>query len=597
MKKIKILVVAPYQGMAQSITEMTKDRDDIEVTIQIGDLSTGQRIAQELAHNNYDVIISRGGTAEMIRQAVETPVVEASISVYDVLRSIKMAESYSGEFVIAGFSGITDCAKVLRDLLHYDMNIVTFQSTEEVEPTLLRLKNQGFSLALCDVISSTTAHKLGMNSILIPSGRESIEAALNEAIKLVQSTQYVHKQKDLFQSILTEADNDFMIYSPSGSLWFSSLPIEDIHSPLFNLVQSYLHAFMNVPNQRIERQLDNQIITLQNRHLFYENEKYTVITISKHSALFNSEDTSISIYNNEATTSNDFIRYYNSANSVGDIGTIIEEYSKLNLPVLILGEVGTGKDKAASLLYEHGPYGKNPFYIIDCALISEKKWSMLINSENSPLNNIHTTIYIKNAGTLSKTQFSKLATYLEQSDLVRQNRLIFSLVTEGETTAEAATIRNYLENHLSCLTLHLPPLRDRIEDLPSIATLYIDRLNALLGKQIVGFNPDAMTLMQKFPWPHNLDQFQRIIKELVVTTKTPYITLASTEYVLKQESPVSATANPFSLFDLNQTLDDINYQIIHMVLQEENMNKERTAKRLGISRSTLWRILKNRSDQ
>ena len=597
MKKIKILVVAPYQGMAQSITEMTKDRDDIEVTVQIGDLGTGQRIAQELAHNNYDVIISRGGTAEMIRQAVETPVVEASISVYDVLRSIKMAESYSGKFVIAGFSGITDCAKVLRDLLHYDMNIVTFQSTEEVEPTLLRLKNQGFSLALCDVIGSTTAHKLGMNSILIPSGRESIETALNEAIKLVQSTQYVHKQKDLFQSILTEADNDFMIYSPSGSLWFSSLPIEDIHSPLFHLVQSYQRAFMNVPNQRIERQLDNQIITLQNRHLFYENEKYTVITISKRSALFNSEDTSISIYNNETTTSNDFIRYYNSANSVGDIGTIIEEYSKLNLPVLILGEVGTGKDKAASLLYEHGPYEKNPYYIIDCALINEKKWSTLINSENSPLNNIHTTIYIKNVGALSKTQFSKLTTYLEQSDLARQNRLIFSLVTEGETSAEAATIRNYLENHLSCLTLHLPPLRDRIEDLPSIATLYIDRLNTLLGKQIVGFDPDAMALMQKFPWPHNLDQFQRIIKELVVTTKTPYITLASTEYVLKQESPVSATANPFSLFDLNQTLDDINYQIIHMVLQEENMNKERTAKRLGISRSTLWRILKNRSDQ
>ncbi len=596
MKKIKILVVAPYQGMAESITSIAKTKKDIEITVQTGDLITGQKIARELAHNNYDVIISRGGTAEMIRQAVETPVVEASISVYDVLRSIKLAENYSGRFAIAGFSSITNCAQVLCDLLHYDIEIITFQSTEDVESALRRLQKSGFSLVLCDVIGSTTARKLGMHSILIPSGTESIQSALDEAVKLVQSTQYVHKQKDLFQAILTEEDNDFIIYNPSGALWFSSLPTEDSNSPLIHLLQTYRQSFLNTPHQRIEKQLGELVFTLYNRHLFYENEKYTVVTISKHKALFDSDDQGISIYNKGPESYEDFIKYYNSANSVGNVASTIVEYSKTTLPVLILGEIGTGKDRAASLLYEAGPYEKQPFYVIDCTLLNEKKWNSLLNNENSPFHNIHTTIYLKNPGALNKNQFAKLCTYMDQSDLIKQNRLIFSLVENNDSFPESNSVCNYLKNHLTCLTLHLPPLRDRPQDLASIATLYINRLNTSLGKQIVGFEPNAMELLQNFSWPQNLNQFQRIIQELVVTTKTSYISEESVATSLKRELPTMLPSTAVLPFDLSQTLNDINYQIIILVLNEEHMNKERTAKRLGISRSTLWRILKSHEE-
>ena len=103
MQKTKILAVAPYEGLADAISTIAQTRDDIKMTVQIGDLNTGKQIAMELAHNNYDVIISRGGTAELIRSTVELPVIDIPISVYDVLRTIKLAENYSGKFVIAGF--------------------------------------------------------------------------------------------------------------------------------------------------------------------------------------------------------------------------------------------------------------------------------------------------------------------------------------------------------------------------------------------------------------------------------------------------------------------------------------------------------------
>ena len=170
---------------------------------------------------------------------------------------------------------------------------------------------------------------------------------------------------------------------------------------------------------------------------------------------------------------------------------------------------------------------------------------------------------------------------------------MFSLILNTDQYPCTQTARDYLENRLSCLTLYLPPLRERKEDLKSIIALYLHRLNVSLGKQIIGFESEAMELMTAFSWPRNMAQLQHVLKELAVLTKTPYITAKDTRKMLSQESRPSLYTPRIDL-DLNQPLDDINYQIIQMILREEHGNKEKTSRRLGISRSTLWRILKNK---
>lgn len=95
-----------------------------------------------LAHNNYDVILSRGGTAKLIRSAVDLPVAEISISGYDILRTIKLAQNYSGKFAIAGFSSITENAHMICDLLQYDIDIFTFTSEEDAYRSLQAAKKR-----------------------------------------------------------------------------------------------------------------------------------------------------------------------------------------------------------------------------------------------------------------------------------------------------------------------------------------------------------------------------------------------------------------------------------------------------------------------
>lgn len=588
MRKVKILAIAPYNTLADSIKLAANKREDIDLTVHVGDLTTGKNIAMNLAHNNYDVIVSRGGTAELIRSSVETPLVEINISVYDILRSIKMAENFSGKFLIAGFSGITDIANILCDLLQYDINIITFKNEQDAYTSLKSAVSKGYSLIISDNIGSVIANELNVNSILIQSGMESIDKTLDDCVKLVQSSNFVHKQKELFQRLLTEEDRDFLIYDPSAKLWFSSFNVEEDNIALMDFINSNLKSFLKSPNQKISTQIRNKVYTLINSHLYFDEQKYTSITIQKREAIFSEEDLSISIYNKSDNLTS-FFNNYKSYENVNMFNKKIKEYNKYSMPILIEGEKGTGKDSAVYLLYENGKYSNSPLYTINCEYINDKKWNYLINSENSPLNSINNTIYFKKINILNKIQLEKLYNYIEQSNIVNKNHLIFSIVLNNKDYIETNNIKNYLINKLNCLSVTLPPLRELKKDIPDIITLNMHNLNLKLGKQIIGFESEAMEEMQNFSWPNNLDQLNNVLKELVIITNKAYINLNDVKEILNKEY---SNINSNNKIDINKTLEEINYEIMLQVLQEENNNKEKASQRLGISRSTLWRTLK-----
>ena len=135
----RILGIAPYDGMRTAMEQAAQAYPNVELEVYTGDLEEGQAIVQRMAPNSYDCIISRGGTATLIRQVTDLPVVDIHISVYDVLRTMKLAENYTSLYAIVGFPSITEPAHTLCSLLNFDLDILTVRSAEEVRHTLERL--------------------------------------------------------------------------------------------------------------------------------------------------------------------------------------------------------------------------------------------------------------------------------------------------------------------------------------------------------------------------------------------------------------------------------------------------------------------------
>ena len=135
-------------------------------------------------------------------------------------------------------------------------------------------------------------------------------------------------------------------------------------------------------------------------------------------------------------------------------------------------------------------------------------------------------------------------------------------------------------------------------EIPSLSSIYLGSLNMELGKQLIGFEPKAMELLQQYDWPQNYTQFKRLLNELATLTTTPYIISLSVMNLLdKERDTISnnyAIIDKQSFMNLNRPLDEITHDIILQVLSENNGNQSAVAKQLGISRTTLWRYL-NRS--
>lgn len=180
-------------------------------------------------------------------------------------------------------------------------------------------------------------------------------------------------------------------------------------------------------------------------------------------------------------------------------------------------------------------------------------------------------------------------------NLHHSNRLLFSFSFKEDGTMTERCDK--IVQMFSCFVLTIPPLRTRKDKISSLTSLYINLLNMKLAKEISGFENDAMELLQNFDWPGNYNQFKRILTELVTLTDTPHIKTETVSNLLLQEQPTLFPSNHSETLDLNRTLDEINLDIILRVLAEENNHQVATAKRLGISRSTLWRILQKKKDE
>lgn len=599
--KIHILGIAPYEGMKTIMQKLAEDRNDLELDVFVGDMQDGAEIARRNLHNNYDIIISRGGTAGLLSQISHLPVIEVGLSVYDILRAIKLSENYSDQYAIVGFRGITANAHLLCDLLQYHIDIFTINSPEEVEPTLNSLKRNGYKMVLCDMIAHTTAKRLGMNTILITSGVESISDAFDQAVKLSSSCLGIKSENRFYCDILRGSNDHIIVLKENGDLFFSTFE-EGVPSSLERILYHEIASVINRETQKFYKNLNGVLYSFNCRKLVFLDENYAAFYFSSHQIPFTSEKYGIqySTWQDAEEIFSD--SFYGITGSVASFQSTIEHLNQTTLPIMLSGETGTGKEQLARAIYCKSQFRTNPLITVNCALLNDRNWNFLTNHHNSPFNDNNNTIYLKDITSLPPSRRQQLLSIIIDTNLCRRNRVLFSsnsLAGQGLSPGAMEFV-----NQLSCLTVQLPPLRERTSEIPALTSLYLNTLNVSMTNQIIGLEPEAMELLQNYSWPCNYTQFKRVLSELALITTTPYIQKEQTAALLEKEqqtdAPVSlsscpGTAGSFSrshTIDLTRPLSEITQDIIRIVLEDCNGNQSAAAKQLGIGRSTLWRYLK-----
>lgn len=257
-------------------------------------------------------------------------------------------------------------------------------------------------------------------------------------------------------------------------------------------------------------------------------------------------------------------------------------------PILIKGPLYSGKSEIAKYIYHSNTKQNGPLIVINCNRFQSKEWDQFLNKDSSPLYSSEATLFFQNVSQLSVDCQKQLLYYLDSSNAWKRNQIIFS--TDNTQKEENA---HYFEEEFlrdfRPLILLIPSLRERKEDIPNLATLYLNDFITELAKPVVSFTAEAIHVLEEYDWPGNLIQFQNVIRKAMLISSDLYISMQDTLEALKEYE--SEHQSPHPTYSIQGSLSDITKEIIQKVLEEEDFNQSKAAARLKISRGTLRRHL------
>lgn len=591
MQTIRILGIAPYEGMRAPLERLAAEFPQIELSIYVGDLQEGVELAQKNFHADYDVIISRGGTAQMLSEQAALPVIEIPITAQDILRALRLAENITElhNIAVVGFPNITESAAQLRDLLQVQLEIHTIHTPEEALRVLQALQMRHCQVVLCDMIANTTARQMGLNTVLIASGSESIRSALMRALQLCENLERLQEENRFLRTVLSGQSEKTVVFNEKNALYFTSS--SEIGGNILDILRAEVPNTVLGEPRRLMKSINGLLYSIKAARITSGNHEFVVFCFTYGKAPLNSAHCGVRFFSSREIESSFSDSFFGITGAVSDLQSEMEQLNKIGSPVMLCGEDGTGKEPAAQLLYMRSKLRNHPFVSIDCQLINEKTWDFLLNHHNSPLCQSNLTLYVRNIDSLERDHFRQLTAAFLDMEICVRNRVIFSCVvpTDSKITESGAQ----LAEQLCCVKIFIPPLRRRADLIQTYINSYLSQLNAAMAKEILGLEPAALQRLKDFAWPHNFTQFERVLTGLVSLCDGSFITDTMVEQALALEDAAIPVGRMGYSLNLTRPLHLIEQDIILAVLNECDGNQSAAAKRLGISRSTLWRICKN----
>jgi len=284
--------------------------------------------------------------------------------------------------------------------------------------------------------------------------------------------------------------------------------------------------------------------------------------------------------------------------------------------VLITGESGTGKELIARLIHASSPRASRPFVPINCGAIPENLLeSELFGHVKGAFTGAHTdraglfeeadggTLFLDEIGELPSQLQVKLLRALQEGEIRRVGdsssrkvdvRIITATARDLEQEVRAGNFRSDLYYRINVVRIHLPPLRQRTEDIPPLTRYFIERFSRQLGISVTGFEPAAMKLLLSFPWYGNVRQLENVVERAMVLAESPTIKPEDLpDFVQHPEASVEGPqdALPADELSIKKQTADLERRLISRALQVTDGNRTRAAELLDLSyRALLYKI-------
>jgi DNA-binding NtrC family response regulator len=291
------------------------------------------------------------------------------------------------------------------------------------------------------------------------------------------------------------------------------------------------------------------------------------------------------------------------------LSRLITQVARTTTTVLITGESGTGKELIARAIHHRGPRRDKPFVPVNPAAIPESLVeSELFGHEKGAFTGAHQrklgrfelaqggTLFLDEIGLLRPEVQAKLLRVLQEREIERVGgthtikidvRIVAATNLDLKRAVVSGAFREDLFYRLNVVPIAVPPLRERIEDLPLLVDHFIRRYNHECNKRIEALTPDALAALGSYSWPGNVRELQNIVERTVVLVDGPLISAADLPLDLTISPTRPGSTSDKRRVDLNEASDRFERLIVQRVLEEARGNVSEAARVLGLHRNSL----------
>ena len=625
----KICLIAPSERLEQKARATIREMD-APVEVYRASLEDAAQCARALMAQGAQVFISRTGTQALLEQELDATVVGIPTMLSDYMEILDDARKANGPVAFFSYDEMTDDVKTICSLLRIDARHYGFRRMADGEPSVRRALADGAVLGVGGAVTELPARRLGLRYLPLENSVESIISAIQTAMRMLNLKEQEHLKQEQLQLERYQAVFQF---THDGIIAIDQAGRVDLINPVAQRIlrrpgQTALGRFIldEIPNSNLWTALQtgrpqmDTLINIKGTTVYSNNipieiagqVRGVVATLQDVKSVQSSErKIRIGLHEKGLIAKYCFADILGTSPSLTSAVEIARSYASARATVLITGETGTGKELFAQSIHAASPRQAGPFVAVNCATLDknlleselfgyvEGAFTGALKGGKAGLFELaHTgTLFLDEIGEIPLDLQAKLLRVLQEREIRRLGsgtmvpvdvRIVAATNRDLAQEVAQGNFRADLYYRLNILSVHIPPLRQRSGDVPILADAFFRKF---VGEQYGTLQPrfaQVMGRLEGYPWPGNIRELQNFVERVSVlmTAHQPdgRAEALLEELVVLQREGQEATAPLPSLPPERQVLVE--------ALLRNGRAVGRTAAEPGISRTTLWRKLK-----
>ena len=638
-KKYEIGVVISTVSLVQQLKKIAKELGRNIHTSYKG-LDEAIDNGKKMEADGVEVIISRRGTAHMLRENLSIPVLSLPQASIDIVKSLKKASKLGNKIVLTSFRNKIAGVEILEELLAIEIIQGLYEDIASMENAILFAKSQGGDVAVGGGLTVRVAEKFSLKSVEFETHEQNLYETFENAISVAQANREEQKKAYHYRCIIdatTEGvialDNDGRINTINkAARKFLGIQSHEIISqpisqhvnskPVLQVLNSKRPVWNKIEKINGEPFVFNYLPVKMNKEII--GGVWTIKDITNVMKAENAVRRSLSKGLTAKYCIEDLI--HESA-VMRDIVNRSRQFAKTDSTILIMGTTGTGKEILAQSIHNLSGRAGNPFVSVHCGALPEQ----LLESEffgyeegaftgskkgGNPgrFEIAHKgTIFLDEIDTTPSSVQTRLLRVLQEQEVMRLGadrkipidvRIVAAASKDLGLSVQEGRFREDLFFRLNVLRIFLPPLKNRMEDIPGLLDHFIRKFSNKHGLDPIVLSHSYIQKLMEYSWPGNVRQLRNFVERLVLNCnlRCSTDTLDELYEELIQYPPQNLNVLPALNVEplkgqIKAKMVDQESLIIKKALFNAKFSKTKAARDLGISRATLYRKLKKAAIQ